>query len=186
MDWGIVSDVAIPVAAILVPSLIAIWLARSERDAARAERAAEDSRRQHEREEVDVRREDDRAAAGVEHSIDAMTDLVEAAYTDDFRLAASIRIRAARRLVKTQSHFGEANQPVVNWISKELGITAAGLEDRDHANLPVNLEQIVWRSANFGDVLTNWRTGSVNVDWFREAEHSPLAETERPDLTELP
>jgi hypothetical protein len=124
--------------AILVPTILSKWLARSERKATANDRA-----------EANIRAEGARLVEGVEVALDAMSDLVEAGYTDDIRLAASSRIRAAHKLAKTHTRLGVSNEPLSNWIAKELGIVAKGLENRGNLISPVMLEQ----TRSFGGLL---------------------------------
>jgi hypothetical protein len=162
MDWELVKDIAIPTAAILVPSGIAIWLARSERTAAARERRLL------------------RVGEGIERALDAMNAFVQAAYTDDFRQAAQLRIEAARHLDAIRVYVGLENQAVWDWIAEELSITAGGLEDTDHLGLPVLMEKIVWRGARFANVMADWRLGKISLEWFESATHNTLSETTLP------
>ncbi len=82
--WALLVDLLLPFAAILVPTLIAVWLARREREAAEVDRRERNSRERAER-----------LATGVDRAISAMDHLVEAAYQPDFREAARIRFLAA-------------------------------------------------------------------------------------------
>lgn len=162
MDWERIIDLVIPVAAILVPSAIAIWLASSERKAAARDRRS-----------LTV-------GDGVEHALDAMHTLVQTAYTDDFRRAAELRIGAARHLDAIRVNLGEENREAWDWIAEELSITAGGLEHTDRLGLPVLMEKIVWRGARFGNVMADWRLGKIGLDWFEGAAHKPLSETTAP------
>jgi hypothetical protein len=113
LNWNLIRDVTVPIASILIPSVIAIWLARSERKAARADRQAET------------------LSKGIEEAFAAMADLTEAAYTDDIRENAKIRLRAASRIERIEHGLGRDNEVVWDWMSEELGIVAQGLEERN-------------------------------------------------------
>lgn len=160
MDPEIVKDIIIPAAGILIPTGIAVWLARSERKAGEADRIEE------------------RLDKGVEHAFDAMSDLVEAGYTPDIERAAIIRIRANGHLPRIYTHLRKGDEHVATWIAQELGIVAQGLEERDEVGLPKMLEFVAWRSARFLDTLTDWRSGQVATSWFTDATHLPLEKTE--------
>lgn len=116
----LISDLILPFFAILVPTMIAIWLARSERRAASLDRAEESARREQERVE-----------RGLDDALAAYKNLISAGYTDDFRLAAQIRIRAAAKLSSIRMSLGEQNTAAWDWIARELGIIAQGLEVKD-------------------------------------------------------
>lgn len=169
MDAGLLKDILIPITAILVPSLIAIFLARSERLAAKRDR-----------DENDRREEDKRVNYGVEQALAGMDDLVQAAYSDDFREAARMRFAAARRISRIQTNLGEGNEVVWDWISEELGTVAQGLEDKTDLGLPVLMEQVVWRGAHFTNTMTDWLMQRIDLGWFQDAEHGALADTVAP------
>ena len=176
----LLGEILIPVSSILVPTGVAIWLARSERNAAAKEREENSQREAQERAEATISADRERRASGVEHALDAMNDLVAAGYTDDIRQAAAIRIAAGRKISKVYTDLGVANEAVADWVAEELGIVALGLEDRDRIFLPVNLEQIVWRSAHFTNALLNWQAGEKDDAWFADDEPVLLTETTRP------
>jgi len=166
-EWvGIVKDFAIPAASILIPSAIAVWLARSERNAARKQRA------------------DERLSRGIEEAYAAVSDLTEAAYTPSFQEAARIRIRAASRVERIEYGLGPDNDAVFDWITDELAVMARGLEDTSDLGLPVLMEQVVWRGANIGTVLARWRGGKIDLEWFRAADHPALEDTVSPEVAD--
>ncbi|MBH0109798.1 hypothetical protein I6E81_06425 [Salinibacterium sp. NG22] len=162
MNWELVYDVALPVAAILVPSSIAVWLAGAERVAAKRQRKAL------------------QVGDGVGYALDSMHALVSAAYADDFRRAAALRLEAGRHLDGIRFNLGEDNKPAWEWIAKELSIAAGGLNDTDETGLPVLAEKIVWRGARFGSVLSDWRLEKISLDWFATARHQKLEDTTLP------
>lgn len=162
-------DVAIPVFSILVPTVIAIWLARKERADALASRREEE-----------VRLQIERVARGVDHALDAMNSLVEAGYEDDFRAAARIRFKAARSLDHIRANLGAEHDAAWKWIAEELSIVASGLNTTTALGLPVLLEQIVYRGAIFTNVLSDWRLGKLDEEWFESAEHVTLEDTQPP------
>lgn len=176
MDWELVKDVAIPVAAILIPSGIAIWLARRERQAAERDRTAAN--------EFEQRQQITRA---LDEALDAVSKLTAAAYTDDFRQGAQIRIQAARNLSRAQGILVGDHLPLGNWIAKELGIISKqGLDRTADNGLPVLLEQIVWRTAGIVQAIHDWRMGDKDLQWFADAEQLPLAQTPEYVTDELP
>lgn len=176
MDWELIKDIAIPVAAILVPSGIAIGLARSERKA--SERVRDDLRRDEHRRQI---------MNGVDYALDATEQISAAAYTDDFRVAAQLRIQAARSLARAQGILLDEHVPLGNWIAKELAIIASqGLEDKSEHSLPVLFDQVVWRIASIVQAIQDWREGDKDLQWFADAVHLPLAETPEYETTELP
>ena len=169
MDWIIVKDFAIPAASILIPSIIAISLAAAERRAAQRERELNEKRGQ-----------TARVNAAIGEALDAMSDLVESAYQDDFREAARFRFVAARRLARIHDGMAEAAPSLFNWITEELGLVGLSLEDRNEYGLATQGTEIVWRAAEFGTKLTEWRIGNVPDSWFETAEHKPIADTVEP------
>jgi len=178
MDFA--GNVLIPVFSILVPTVVAIWLARSERRAAAEERVESQRREAEQRGEEERRREEERTEEAIEHALDAMNNLVEAGYTDDVRKAAAIRLRAARNVSRIYSVMKAEDEPVADWIANELGVISGGLENRDAYFLPVNLEQIVWRSGHFSSTLIDWLSGRKDLAWF--VDHVPVAL----EATEIP
>ncbi len=54
---------------------------------------------------------------------------------------------------------------------------AGGLEETDHLGLPVLAEKIVHRGARFSNVLSDWRMGNLDLEWFERRAHLPLAGT---------
>ena len=159
-------EATVPVAAIIIPSAIAIWLARSERKAAKADRQAE------------------LLSRGIEEAFAAMSDLIEAAYTDDIRENARIRVRAASRLERIEHGLGRDNEVVWDWMSEELGIVAQGLEQRSTLGLPELMQEVVWRGANFSTIASKWRSGKLDRDWFRTADHPALIDTVSPETAD--
>jgi hypothetical protein len=166
LNWNLIRDVTVPIASILIPSVIAIWLARAERKAAQTDRQAE------------------RLSKGIEEAFAAIADLTEAAYTDDFRENAKVRLRAASRLERIEHGLGSENEIVWAWVSEELGIVGKGLEERDHLGLPELMEQVVWRGANFSTIMANWRSGKLDREWFRTADHPALVDTLSPEVAD--
>jgi hypothetical protein len=166
LNWNLIRDVTVPIASILIPSVIAIWLARSERKAARADRQAET------------------LSKGIEEAFAAMADLTEAAYTDDIRENAKIRLRAASRIERIEHGLGRDNEVVWDWMSEELGIVAQGLEERNDVGLPLLMQEVVWRAANFSTIVSNWRSGKVHRDWFTSADHPALVDTMPPEAAD--
>jgi hypothetical protein len=183
-DW--IGDVLVPSAAILVSTGLAVWLARGERAAGRTARDEERERDRVVADAADARAHSAREGQAVEHAFDAMTLLLEAGYNNDLITTARLRVHAAREMAKMQTYMNESDVDILNWMLRELGIVAQGLEKRDSNFLPVLLQEIVWRSGGFTEVLTDWRAGEKNVEWFRGASHLPLKDTPEPKLEELP
>lgn len=176
MDWELIKDIAIPAVAILVPSSIAIWLARSERQSAERDR---ELAREHEHRRWITQAVDD--------ALDAVSLISAAGYVDDFREAAQIRVQAARSLSRAQGALIGEFVPLGNWIAKELAIIASqGLENKDEHNLPLLMEQVVWRTAGIIQSVQDWREGDKDLQWFSDAVHLPLAETPKYETTEMP
>ena len=176
MDWELVKDIAIPMAAILVPSGIAIWLASGERKA--AERDREISREQERRREI---------TEAIDHALDAVSHITAAIYTDDFRRAAQIRVQAARSLSRAQGALIGEHVPLGNWIATELQIIAVqGLERTDEHHLPVLADQSLWRAAGIIQAIQDWHEGDKDLKWFSDAEQLPLAQTQQPQISPLP
>jgi len=164
--WGLLVDLVLPFAAILVPTAIALRLARHERAAAELDRQNRLARERAER-----------VAVGVDRAISAMDHLVEAAYQSDFREAARIRFLAVRELNHIRHNLGDENDIVWKWIVTELETVAGGLEDTTDLGLPVLAEQIVHRGARFGNVMSDWRMEALELSWFDGRSHLPLADT---------
>ena len=177
--WGIVTAVLLPAAAIIFAVAIGTKQVRATVNA-----QLEVLQREEARAIAEERRlTNDRVAVGVEEALAAMGDLVEAAFTDDFRAAAKLRILAARRLPQVRARLGSDNEEIWDWVASELGIVALGLEDTDETHLPVLGEQIVWRSAEFVSALSGWIMGTRGLAWFTEANRTDrlsLAQTKRP------
>lgn len=166
-----IADIVIPVAAILVPTAIAIALARAERLASKRER-----------EERARARRDAAHRHGIELALASMSDLVDAAYTIDAAEEARLRIRAASRFGAIRLDLAE-HSPIVSWVVAEMGVVSVGLDDRTpppDARLPRHGEQIVWRAAHFVDALTDWALGNRTERWFAEDDPVPIAETVKP------
>ncbi|MGU3356682.1 hypothetical protein ACLBWJ_05490 [Microbacterium sp. M4A5_1d] len=166
--WVFVTDLVVPFVAILVPTIIAIALFRSERRAAAEERrnAADEKRREREIE-------------GIRGAERMMNHLVAAGYEADFREAARVRFRAVNELGTVKINLGPANDAVWKWIVEEVNIVAGGLDERDpENNLPVDLELIVHRGARYSNAIFEWLSGEIDRAWFETAEHAPLKETQ--------
>lgn len=165
--WTFVTDLLLPFAAILVPTIIAILLFRSERRAAAEQRRTEMQEKRRER-----------VIEGIRGAERMMNHLVAAGYEDDFREAARTRFRAVNELGTVKINLGTENNAVWKWIVEEVGIVAGGLEDRETVtNLPVHLEQIVHRGARYSNAIVDWLTGEIDNAWFEDATHLPLADT---------
>lgn len=163
------SDVTIPVCAILVPTGIALLLARNEMKAAETVRL-----------KAEAQRENERVSLGVDAALECMDALVEAAYEDDFRAAARVRMRAAHRLNHIQHNLGDDNEAVWEWIREELTTVADGLEDKSDLGLPMLVQEIVYRGAEFTEVMSAWRRGKVGNEWFAAVSHASLGDTPKP------
>lgn len=170
MDWAIIKDFAIPAASILVPSAIAVWLAAGERKAARRDR-----------EDAEKRSIAQRESVSITEALDAMNDLVEAAYQTDFRMSNSLRFQSARRIGRIHDGLAASSPKVWSWITDELGIIGRALERREVDGLAHDGELIVWRAAHYLNVLGEWRLGERSSAWFENAEHLPLTETPNPE-----
>jgi hypothetical protein len=181
-EWrSLFSDIAIPAAAILVPTGIAIWLARRERAAADQQRERDEARLTQQRAEADAREQADARRRAVEAALQSMADLLEAAFTIDPITEAAIRIRGATRMGAMRLDLTADEDPVFSWIAHELGIVGLALNDRtDQPRLPRYGDQIVWRSAHFVDALIDWVSGDKAVAWFKDVPEIPIEHTTKP------
>lgn len=168
--WELLKEVAIPVAAILIPTVIAVRLARREREAAQAQRHEE------QRMAADQKALDTRTAA-VYAALESMGDLVRATYIADRQESAQAAINGSLRLPQIALGLNGDDEVVWKWIREELGLVGRAVDDKDHTNLPRLGEQIVNRSAHFNDALTNWLAGDTDTAWFRSATALPISET---------
>lgn len=146
VDWGAVTiDIAIPVLAILVPTFIALSLARAERERAEAVRIADVADRA-ERRAASADREEERRAAAA-----ARQEERRERYRDRRREAAAGGDRGARpTYLDPPVRAGDAG--VFADLRGHLGIYRAWVEpDEDHSGDWLALQHTrgmsVWRSA---------------------------------------
>jgi hypothetical protein len=179
--WELLKDVLIPVAAILVPTLIAIWLARRERlaaDEARKEdrrldaEAREDERRLREQESRENLRQ-----AGAARALEIMELLswVALERDEDRRVEhlKPMRLLLLDMTLKLQPHHAAVDR----WAFADLNAVLQVLHVRDEDGRAVHLDEIRDRHATFSWRITQWRLGQVDDAWFEGRQVSPLGGT---------
>jgi hypothetical protein len=176
-------EFAIPVASILIPTGIAVWLARQERSAATKQRAADLERLQEEQKVIEARLAAEARRRAVEAALASMSDLVRAAFVTDPHQEAAIRIEGAHRLSAIRIDLTDEQDPVFRWIVRELGVVSAALNDRESPPepwLPRAGDKIAYRAGAFAGVLTEWVTGQIDSEWFASAPDVPIEQTAKP------
>jgi hypothetical protein len=169
--WELLKDFLIPVAAILVPTLIAICLARTERLAAAAARA--DDRRLAQEEAIERERREGGLAA-----IQAMEGLLTAA-AEEVKADRAVHTTRSRALISTITlHLAGKHDPVWEWIVQELGVVVQGVNDApSKRGLPYEFVRIRARHSAFQIELLNWLQGARDDAWFENRTHLPLSQT---------
>lgn len=163
----ILKDVLIPVAAILVPTLIAIWLARRERLA--ADEARNDERRLREQESREALRQ-----AGGAHALEMMERLswVALERDEDRRVEhlMPMRLLLLDMTLKLQPDHAAVNR----WASGSVNAVLQVVHERDDQGRAIHLDEIGERHAEFSWQMTQWRLGQVEDAWFEGREVKPL------------
>jgi|GEM_PF-2350116 len=176
-------DLCIPLASILIPTGIAIWLARQERNAASQQRAADLERSQKEHDAAEARLAAEARRRAVEAALASMSDLVRAAFTTDPLRDAELRVGTAARIAAIRLDLTKDEDPVFSWINREVAVVAQALNDREpdpEPWLPVAGDKITWRAGTFAQVLTDWVTGEKDIEWFASDPALPIEATEKP------
>lgn len=128
VDWGAVAiDIGIPVAAILVPTFIAIGLAKSERERSEATRRADLADREGERRAARADREAERKAAAA-----AREDERHERYRERRREAGEGVIVTLAQLISIHPG-GQSMQSVLGDLRGHIGVYRAWVEPGDHS-----------------------------------------------------
>lgn len=163
-------DFLIPVAAILIPTLIAVKVARDERLASAAARA--EDRRLALKEDLERSTREGGLAA-----MQAMEELLTAAQ-HEIRNERGLIITRSRALIATITlHLGVRHGPVWLWIIRELTVVAQSLDAESSDGLPRHFELIKARHSAFQITMLNWLQGLKDDAWFADREQVPLADT---------
>jgi hypothetical protein len=176
--WELLKDFVIPFLAILIPTGIALWLARQERLAAAVQR--EEERQQDALLAAEARRE-----AGFQAALAASNDLVRASFMNDRVQSAQAAINANSHLPRIAVALAGDHEPVWAWVQEELGIIGRAVDDKGDDHLPVYGDEIVLRSAHFADAMTNWVLGERQDSWFAGASSPAIENTPSLDDDEI-
>ena len=168
--WELLKDFLIPVAAILIPTLIAVKLARDERVAAHA--AREDDRRIAEQEAVERSRRTGAIAA-----LETMEELLKAAAQTDSQRRAEMMAQSRILITTITMHLRSVHLSVWTWMLEELTVVARGVTDRGENDWPVHYPEIERRHTLFNIIVLDWLEGEKNDAWFDDRATPPLAQT---------
>ncbi|RIJ52514.1 hypothetical protein DZG00_04585 [Clavibacter lycopersici] len=170
--WEVIKDILIPVAAILIPTLIAVKLARDERLAAAAARA--EDRRLADAEAADRTKREGGLAA-----MEAMQDLLTAASTTDARRHSEIFVHGRTLASIITLHLAAEHNAVWSWMLSDLRAVGAGVADLALAEPGLSSPEVGPRNSAFQVAVMQWLQGSIGDDWFEDREPIWL-EVQRP------
>ncbi|WP_435081455.1 hypothetical protein [Clavibacter michiganensis] len=188
----ILKDFLIPVAAILVPTLIAIWLAKRER------LAADEARKEDRRLDAEARAEDRRLAREAQEAeafergrqeggavaMEAMDLLLQVARETDSAKAAAGLVPLAGLLFDVTLKLQVRHPDVSKWIIEELRLVSESIAKRDSSGRARLLTEAHARFAQFSIRLTSWRMGETDDAWFKDRSSPPVEKAEATDSTE--
>ncbi|MFD2341357.1 hypothetical protein FGG90_07535 [Clavibacter tessellarius] len=169
LAWDLIKEVAIPVAAILIPTRLAVRIAREEREAAASARLAE--KVGDEQEEAERRRE-----TGALSSMQVMDGLVRAAFEVDDRRRDEILILGRPLITSLTLSLQAEHAAVWGYVTEEINTVLGGVRDRV-GHQPRHAQQINDRSSRFTIVMIEWLQGDRPDVWFRRHVSVPLEET---------